>query len=95
MNGEALTPTRAATTIIKWWRAYLGGATPFVTDLSVVQQMLPGTPYGKGVNAIKGPAEVTWAGCEGALVRSPHDQGEWGIFYNPAARPERQRIRSA
>ena len=57
--------------------------------------MLPGTPYGKGVNAIKGPAEVTWAGCEGALVRSPHDQGEWGIFYNPAARPERQRIRSA
>lgn len=68
MNGEALTPTRAATTIIKWWRAYLGGAAPFVTDLSVVQQMLPGTPYGKGVNTIKGPAEVTWAGCEGALV---------------------------
>ena len=92
MNGEALTPVRAANTIIKWCRAYLGGATPFVTDLSLVQQMLPGTPYGKGVHAIKGPAEVTWAGCEGALVRNPRDPADWGIFYNPTARPERRRF---
>ncbi len=92
MNGEALSPVRAATTIIKWWRAYLGGEAPFVTDLHLVQQMLPATPYGKGVNAIKGPAAVTWSGCEGALVRNPHDPADWGIFYNPAARLERQRF---
>jgi len=35
---------------------------------------------------------ATWSGCEGALVRNPNDSAEWGIFYNPDARPERRRF---
>lgn len=92
MNGEALTPGKAASTIHKWVRAYLGGDAPFVTDLDLVRQMLPGTPFGTGVKEIKAPAPATWAGCEGALVRNPKDAAEWGIFYNPGARPERRRF---
>ena len=92
MTEGLLTPSKAASRVITWMRAALGGLEPFVTDLDVVRQMLPETPYGKGVNEIKAPAPATWAGCEGALVRNPGDAREWGIFYNPSSRPERQRF---
>lgn len=92
MTAEVLTPAKAASKVIKWMRAYLGGDVPLITDLDLVRQMLPSTPYGKGVTAIKAPAAATWSGCEGALVRNPHDVAEWGIFYNPASRHERRRF---
>ena len=92
MNDEVLTPSRAAINIVKWLRTYLGGSAPLITDLDLVRQMLPGSPYGKGVTAIKGPAAISWSGCEGALVRNPENPTEWGIFYHPDARAERQRF---
>ena len=92
MTVEALTPSKAASHIIKWMRAYLGGDVPLVTDLDLVRKMLPSTPYGKGVKEIKAPMPATWSGCEGALVRNPVDVSEWGIFYNPDARLERRRF---
>lgn len=92
MTAEVLTPPKAAYNIIKWMRAYLGGEMPLVTDLELIRQMLPSTPYGKGVKEIKPPAPAPWSGCEGALVRNPSDAAEWGIFYNGSARPERRRF---
>lgn len=73
-------------------RTYLGGATPLVTDLELVRQLLPGTPYGQGVKEIKAPTAATWSGCEGALVRNPNDDGEWAVFYNADASRERRRF---
>ena len=92
MNGDVLTPSRAATNIIKWMRAYQGGEPSFVTDIDLVRQMLPGSPYGQAVTEIRGPAAITWTGCEGALVQNPANPAEWGIFYNPGSRAERQRF---
>ncbi len=60
-------------------------------DLDLVRQMLPDTPLGRG-SAIKEPADLTWNASEGALVRNPDDESEWGIFVNPKARPERRRF---
>lgn len=73
-------------------RAYLGGAMPLITDLDLIRQMLPGTPYGQGVKEIKEPTAATWSGCEGALVRNPDDSAEWAVFFNRTATPERRRF---
>lgn len=78
--------------MIRWMRTYLDGMTPLVTDLELVRQMLPGTPYGQGVKEIKSPMAATWSGCEGALVRNPRDDSEWAIFYNGTAEWERRRF---
>lgn len=61
-------------------------------DLDVVREMLPGTPLGKEVVVIKPPMDAPWEGCEGALVRNPDDEREWGIFVKPKVRPERKRF---
>ena len=53
--------------------------------------MLPDTPLGRGA-VIKAPADLTWNASEGALVRNPDDQREWGLFVNPKGRPERRRF---
>lgn len=82
----------AASRVLQWLRAYHGQAMPEAVDLDLVREMLPSTPYGQGVREIKPPMAATWSGCEGALVRNPNDSAEWGIFYNPDARPERRRF---
>ena len=82
----------AAATVLKWLRAWHGQDMPEAIDLDVLRAMLPSTPYGQGVREIKPPMAATWSGCEGALVRNPNDSAEWGIFYNPDARPERRRF---
>ncbi len=61
-------------------------------DLDLVRQMLPGTPLGRDVTAIRPPMNAPWAGCEGALVQNPDNVSEWGIFVSPKARPERRRF---
>lgn len=92
MTSEALTPFNSASNIVKWMRAYLGGGMPLVTNLDLVRQMLPSTPYGKGSREIMAPMPATWSGCEGALVRNPKDSAEWGIFYDGGVRLERRRF---
>ena len=61
-------------------------------DLDILRQMLPTTPYGKGVREIKAPMVLDVDSCEGMLARNPKDVAEWGIFYNGKASPERRRF---
>ncbi|SDD22213.1 protein of unknown function [Aquimonas voraii] len=65
---------------------------PEATDLDVVRQMLPTTPYGAGVREIKAPTPLDVSGFEGCLVRNPDDPAEWGILYKQHATPERSRF---
>jgi hypothetical protein len=65
---------------------------PEATDLDVLRQMLPETPYGKGVREIKAPRPLDISSFEGSLVRNPEDPTEWGIFYKEHATPERSRF---
>ncbi|MCC6591726.1 MAG: ImmA/IrrE family metallo-endopeptidase, partial [Xanthomonadales bacterium] len=65
---------------------------PGATDLDVVRQMLPTTPYGAGVREIKAPRPLDVSGFEGCLVRNPDDPAEWGILYKQHATPERSRF---
>ena len=65
---------------------------PDAVDLDILRQMLPTTPYGKGVREIKAPMVLGIDSCEGMLVRNPNDAAEWGIFYSGKASPERQRF---
>lgn len=81
---------KAAARILTWLDATDRLTLPI--DVDLVRQMLPGTPLGKDVTAIKPPIDAPWEGCEGALVRNPDDEREWGIFLNPKARPERKRF---
>jgi hypothetical protein len=79
----------AAARILHWLQAI--GKLTLPIDLDLVRQLLPDTPFGRGA-VIKAPAPLTWGGSEGALVRNPANDAEWGIFYNAAARPERRRF---
>ncbi|WP_244539156.1 ImmA/IrrE family metallo-endopeptidase [Pseudomonas aeruginosa] len=89
---QPLTGSIAASTVLKWLRAWHADGMPDAVDLEVVRQMLPETPYGKGVREIKAPMVLDVNACEGMLVRNPKDTAEWGIFYNGKANPERQRF---
>ena len=80
---------KAAARILTWLGAI--GRLTLPIDLDLVRQMLSDTPFGRG-SAIKEPADLTWNASEGALVRNPDDEREWGIFVNPKARPERRRF---
>lgn len=93
MNGNApFNGFTAATTVLKWLRTWYGNGMPEAIDLEIVRQILPDTPYGKGVRTIKAPMELDVNGCEGMLVCNPNDPGEWGIFYNGKASHERRRF---
>ena len=92
MSAQILTPFSAATTALKWLRHWHGATMPEATDLDVLRQMLPGTPYGKGVREIKPPTPLDISGFEGCLVRNPDDPTEWGILYKEHATPERSRF---
>jgi hypothetical protein len=90
---QALTGSIAASTVLKWLRAYhRESGMPDAVDLDILRQMLPTTPYGKDVREIKAPMVLDVDSCEGMLVRNPKDVAEWGIFYNGKASPERQRF---
>ena len=80
---------KAAARILHWLEAI--GKLTLPIDLDLVRQLLPDTPFGRGA-VLKAPAPLTWGGSEGALVRNPANDAEWGIFYHPAARPERRRF---
>lgn len=92
MTDTTLTPSIAASTALKWLRLWHGATIPEATDLEVLRQMLPETPYGKGVREIKAPVPLNIGGFEGSLVRNPHDPAEWGILYREHATPERSRF---
>lgn len=79
----------AAVKIFDWLE--FGGFRTLPIDLNRVRTLLPETPLGFGT-LIKAPAPLAVKSCEGALVRNPHNENEWGIFYNPASQPERQRF---
>jgi hypothetical protein len=84
-----LSAFQAATRIITWLDTI--GCRKLPIDLDLVRQMLPDTPLGSGT-VIKEPADLTWNSSEGALVRNPDNEAEWGIFVNPTARQERRRF---
>ncbi len=84
-----LNALKAAARILTWLEATERLTLPINLDL--VRQMLPDTPMGSGT-VIKEPADLTWNASEGALVRNPENEKEWGIFVNPKARPERTRF---
>ena len=92
MSATAPNGATAATTVLKWLRAWYGENMPEATDLDVVRQMLPTTPYGSGIREIKPPMALDIPSFEGSLVRNPEDAAEWGIFYNESASPERIRF---
>lgn len=92
MSAPALNGFTAAATVLKWLRAWHGDNMPEATDLDVVRQMLPTTPYGAGVREIKAPTPLDVSGFEGCLVRNPNDPAEWGILYKQHATPERSRF---
>jgi hypothetical protein len=79
----------AAVKIFDWLE--FGGFRTLPIDLNRVRTLLPETPLGFGT-LIKPPTPLAIKSCEGALVRNPHNENEWGIFYNPASPPERQRF---
>ena len=89
-DAAALNSFKAAARILSWLDAI--GCLTLPIDLELVRQMLPGTPFGRGTSTIMTPAELTWNGSEGALVRNPENHAEWGIFVNPKARTERKRF---
>ena len=86
-----LTPSKAANMILRWMRVADEEKAAYI-DLDRVREGLPTTPYGEGVKIIKPPMASTVSSVEGMLVCNPNDPAEWGIFYNPAANPERQRF---
>lgn len=86
---EELNAFKAAARILTWLEAT--GRLTLPIDLDLVRQMLPDTPLGRGT-VIKEPADLTWNSSEGALVRNPKNEREWGIFVNPNARPVRKRF---
>ena len=92
MSGSLdLTPSKAANMILRWMRVADEEKAAYI-DLDRVREGLPDTPYGEGVKIIKPPMASTVSSVEGMLVCNPNDPAEWGIFYNPAANPERQRF---
>ena len=88
-DAAPLNSFKAAAKILTWLEAM--GCLKLPIDLALVRQMLPDTPFGRGA-VIKEPADLTWGSSEGALVRNPHNESEWGIFVNPKARAERKRF---
>ena len=90
-DSAQLTPSKAANTILRWIRVASGEAAAF-TDLDMVREGLPGTPYGEGVKIIKPPMASPIKSSEGMLVCNPDDPTEWGIFVNEDSSPERRRF---
>ncbi|WP_198410656.1 ImmA/IrrE family metallo-endopeptidase [Aerosticca soli] len=87
-----LTGSIAASHVHKWLRAWYGADVPEAIDLDVVRQMLPTTPYGKGVREIRPPVQFNDDAFEGMLARDPGDPEVWGIAYNGTVSPQRQRF---
>lgn len=91
-DGKTLNGSSAAFYLLNWLKNSNQGNTSGAVDLDAIRQILPDTPYGKGVREIKAPAALDIDSCEGMLVRNSDDVGEWGIFYNSKSSPERQRF---
>lgn len=89
---QALTGPIAANTVQKWLRAWHSAGMPDAVDLEVVRQMLPSTPYGKGVREIRPPVQFNDDAFEGMLARDTNDHEVWGIAYNGKVSSERQRF---
>lgn len=87
-----LTGSIAASHVHKWLRAWYGADVPEAIDLDVVRQMLPTTPYGKGIREIRPPVQFNDDAFEGMLARDPGDPEVWGIAYNGTVSPQRQRF---
>ena len=88
----ALNGAIAANKVHHWLRAWYGADVPEAVDLDLVRQMLPTTPYGKGVREIRPPVQFNDDAFEGLLARDPDDPEVWGIAYNGTVSPQRQRF---
>lgn len=88
-DAQSLNGFTAAAKIIHWLE--IGDRLTLPIDLDVVRKLLPETPLGQGAT-IQPPQPLNIAGWEGALVRNPHNEKEWGILYNENASDERQRF---
>jgi Zn-dependent peptidase ImmA (M78 family) len=87
--GQPLNGFTAAAKIIHWLE--IGERLSLPINLDTVRELLPETPLGQS-EIIKPPQPITWSTSEGALVRNPDNEKEWGIFYNAKAGRERQRF---
>ena len=67
MSAQAHNGFTAAAKVLKWLRAWHAENMPEAIDLDVVRQMLPTTPYGKGVREIKPPMALAIRGFGGTL----------------------------
>ncbi len=88
-DAQPLNGFTAAARIIHWLETFNLLTLPI--NLDVVRELLPETPLGHGA-IIKPPMPINIAGSEGALVRNPNNEKEWGILYNETASAERQRF---
>lgn len=88
-EAPALNGFTAAAKIIHWLE--IGQHLSLPINLDTVRELLPETPLGLS-ETIKPPQPITWSSSEGALVRNPDNEKEWGIFYNANVGPERQRF---
>lgn len=88
-EAPALNGFTAAAKIIHWLE--IGDHFSLPINLDIVRELLPETPLGQG-ETIKLPQPITLSTSEGALVRNPENDKEWGIFYNANVGRERQRF---
>ena len=88
-EAQTLNGFTAAAKIIHWLE--VGQHLSLPINLDTVRELLPETPLGRG-ETIKPPQPITWSSSEGALVRNPENEKEWGIFYNAKLGSERQRF---
>ncbi len=84
---------QAASRVLTWLRAIDSRPESLATDLDLVRNLLPTTPFGKGVREILPPKPVDIGSFEGSLVRNPEDHAVWGILHreHPDC-PERSRF---
>ena len=88
MSEKSPNAFQAASLVLTWMRAINDKPESPATDLDLVRNLLPGTPFGKGVKKLLPPMPVNVGSFEGSLVRNPEDHAVWGILHreHPTAR---------
>jgi hypothetical protein len=85
--------SQAASRVLTCLRAISGPMESPATNLDLVRNLLPTTPFGTGVKEILPPMPLDIGSFEGSLVRNPQDHAVWGVLYklHPDC-PERSRF---
>lgn len=93
MSAAPSSASQAAIRVLTWLRAISSTSESPATDLDLVRNLLPTTPFGRGVTEILPPMPLNIGSFEGSLVRNPQDHTVWGVLYkdHPDC-PERSRF---